>query len=183
MSSSASDRYGSARTLSWGLPYTSALEGYGLTIQDHRENPPLFTFDHYGWFLVPRRWKHIKLKYENMHSLIAGLRPASSILARRVASPLLFGTGLMLAQPCAGLSFEFQETGSLATARASHTATLLPDGKVLVAGGATGSSVFASTELYNPASATGRPAASSYGSLASTATCCETVRCCVGEWT
>ncbi len=43
-------------------------------------------------------------------------------------------------------------TGSLATARADHTATLLPNGKVLVAGGS--SCVLASAELYDPASGT-----------------------------
>jgi WD40 repeat protein len=42
-------------------------------------------------------------------------------------------------------------TGSLTTARGFHTATLLPNGKVLVRGGAGG---FNSAELYDPASRT-----------------------------
>ena len=46
-------------------------------------------------------------------------------------------------------------TGSLTTARRSHTATLLPNGKVLVAGGADNSvGYLASAELYDPASGT-----------------------------
>jgi hypothetical protein len=45
------------------------------------------------------------------------------------------------------------ETGSLANGRAYHTATLLGNGKVLVAGGY-GSGSSASTELYDPASGT-----------------------------
>ncbi len=44
-------------------------------------------------------------------------------------------------------------TGSLHTARASHTATLLPTGLVLVAGGVgDANAALASSELYNPAS-------------------------------
>lgn len=42
-------------------------------------------------------------------------------------------------------------TGSLVTARGGHTATLLPNGKVLVAGGKTFTNSLASTELYDPA--------------------------------
>ena len=42
-------------------------------------------------------------------------------------------------------------TGSLNTARAFHTATLLPNGKVLVAGGVDSDITFASAELYDPA--------------------------------
>ena len=46
-------------------------------------------------------------------------------------------------------------TGSLGTARYAHTATLLPSGKVLVAGGIRyGSSALSSAELYDPASGT-----------------------------
>lgn len=50
----------------------------------------------------------------------------------------------------------FTRTGSLADARFGHTATLLPDGRVLFAGGISAASPFskpalASTELYDPA--------------------------------
>ncbi len=48
----------------------------------------------------------------------------------------------------------FENTGPLATARHSQTATLLPSGKLLVAGGASDSSYLASAELYDPASGT-----------------------------
>ncbi len=62
---------------------------------------------------------------KTLHSLVARLRPANSILARRIAFPLLFLTaGLVLVQPCAGAPFEFEETGSLGTARYFHPATL-----------------------------------------------------------
>src|SRR5947208_364637 len=45
-------------------------------------------------------------------------------------------------------------TGSLNTVRRSHTATLLPNGMVLVAGGFAPSGVLASAELYDPVSGT-----------------------------
>src|SRR5437762_2574025 len=89
------------------------------------------------------------------HALIAGLRPASLILARRIALPLvLLGAGLALIQPCAGQSGTWTATGSLGTAHASHTATLLPNGKVLVAGGVDYSGTLGSAELYDRASGT-----------------------------
>ena len=42
--------------------------------------------------------------------------------------------------------------GSLAVARSTHTATLLPSGQVLVSGGYNSSGVLTSSELYDPAS-------------------------------
>jgi len=52
-------------------------------------------------------------------------------------------------------SKSFSLTGSLATARSGHTASLLPDGKVLIAGGVDSmQQTLASAELYDPASAT-----------------------------
>jgi N-acetylneuraminic acid mutarotase len=45
-------------------------------------------------------------------------------------------------------------TGSLATARDSDTATLLPNGKVLVAGGGNNSGVLSSAELFDPSNGT-----------------------------
>ena len=54
-------------------------------------------------------------------------------------------------------------TGSLNVARFDHTATLLPSGQVLVAGGATfspGRDALASAELFNPATGTWTPTGS-----------------------
>jgi hypothetical protein len=72
------------------------------------------------------------------------------ISARWIAFPMLIlGAGLTLVQPCAGAPFGFGPTGSLVTAREEYTATLLPNGKVLVAGGTNGLNTFASAELYD----------------------------------
>jgi hypothetical protein len=45
-------------------------------------------------------------------------------------------------------------TGSMDTPLSGHTATLLPNGKVLVVGGGTGSGLSASAELYDPGTGT-----------------------------
>ena len=61
--------------------------------------------------------------------------------------------GVMALVLATTLSFAWTPTGSMRTARASHTATVLPNGLVLVAGG-TGdnNAALALSELYNPAS-------------------------------
>jgi len=50
----------------------------------------------------------------------------------------------------------FAPTGALSTARTGHTATLLADGRVLIAAGSTGTAQSATAELYDPATGTFR---------------------------
>ena len=85
--------------------------------------------------------------------LSAGLGPAFLNLQPRLAGRLfLLAVALALVSPCAAAPFAFEVTGSLSTARSGDTATLLPNGKVLVAGGEDSSEkVLASAELYDPA--------------------------------
>ncbi|MGH8094559.1 MAG: kelch repeat-containing protein [Chthoniobacterales bacterium] len=79
--------------------------------------------------------------------------PLQFILLRyALRGVLLLGAGLALVEPCAGAPGGFEATGSLATAREFHTATLLPNGMVLVAGG--NGNFLASAELYDPATGT-----------------------------
>jgi hypothetical protein len=60
----------------------------------------------------------------------------------------------------------FSPTGALATVRTGHTATLLPNGRVLTVGGADAvddslaANILASVELYDPATGTFSPAGS-----------------------
>src|SRR6185295_10066788 len=54
----------------------------------------------------------------------------------------------------------FVSTGSLVTARFGHTATLLPNGKVLVVGGINNNAAVASAELYDPFTGMWRPTGS-----------------------
>jgi hypothetical protein len=51
----------------------------------------------------------------------------------------------------------FTPTGSLATARYGHTATLLPGGQVLIAGGMNGTAYVMGGELYDPKTGTFQP--------------------------
>src|SRR5215470_7980280 len=76
------------------------------------------------------------------------------LFARRLIFSLFFLGAAMLIEPC---SAQWELTGNLNVARDYQTATLLPNGKVLVASGATnGPQAFAypqitSAELYDQA--------------------------------
>jgi N-acetylneuraminic acid mutarotase len=65
-----------------------------------------------------------------------------------VISSIIAAAGL---QGASGAPSNFSFTESLATARDGHVATLLPNGKVLVAGGSGGTGPLVSAELYDPA--------------------------------
>ena len=80
------------------------------------------------------------------------LCPLATMLGGRIALLLLFLGTALLVQPCAA---QWEFTGSLNTPRFYHTATLLSDGRVLVASGG-GQQTFLypellSAELYDPA--------------------------------
>ena len=93
------------------------------------------------------------------------LCPLATMLGARLALLLLF-LSAALVQPCAGTPFEWTFTGSLNIPRAYHTATntntatMLSNGRVLVAGGAGPRPEtfpypgLASAELYDPATET-----------------------------
>ena len=65
---------------------------------------------------------------------------------------MLFVLAMLLALPLAAqaVTNTWSAAGSLTTGRYSHTATLLPSGKVLVAGGLGNAGYLASAELYDP---------------------------------
>lgn len=89
---------------------------------------------------------------KTLHCLIAGLRAAFTYMANRLAIPsLVAGAALAVVQPCAGLSFEFQETGSQVMPHPNAPATLLANGQVLIAGG---DGPIADAELYTSKSGT-----------------------------
>jgi hypothetical protein len=80
----------------------------------------------------------------NFNQSIGGLTDGTLYHYRAVASNSL-GASL-------GLDLSFVATGTnMLSPRANHTATLLPNGKVLVVGGADENQPLSSTELYDPA--------------------------------
>ena len=79
---------------------------------------------------------------------------ASGVLFGRASIFLLLCFGLALSASATLAASTFSLTDSLAVPRHEHTATLLPDGTVLAAGGYGISGFLSSAEIYNPVSRT-----------------------------
>ena len=99
----------------------------------------------------------MKLKIASVNKRQVAIAGAASIIKGRFR--LLFALcscAVVGVVSSAAAPFSFSTTGSLGSVRFNHTATLLQNGKVLVAGGGnSGSSPFLSTaELFDPANGT-----------------------------
>jgi hypothetical protein len=115
------------------------------------------TFAATGQLSTPRA-QHTATLLANGKVLIAGgVQSAAQNPGATLATAELY-------DPATG---SFSATGSMTAARRSQSATLLLDGRVLIAGGFDGSSALSSTELYDPStgtfSAAGNMIAARYG--------------------
>src|SRR5437764_1157783 len=84
-------------------------------------------------------------------------RPRATWIRRALLLGTVLGLVGFASSTPAKAAAPWRDTGSMTTGRAGHSATLLPSGKVLVAGGAAGaagSAIFASAELYDPTTET-----------------------------
>ena len=88
------------------------------------------------------------MKNTNRTSLLTILLLAVATVAQGCQSNITGANGLPVEQTKLG---RITRAGDLTARRAAHTATLLPDGKVLVAGGFEDGNTLASTELFDPA--------------------------------
>lgn len=153
---------GSMRTARWHhtatlLPDGRVLIAGGGDASAERYDPRTGTFSPTGSMSVPRGYHSATLMLDG-RVLIAGgeysyqTQETSGIVAvhgSTYASAELY-------DPQAGT---FSPTGSMAAIRESHTATLLKDGRVLIAGGRSGLTAQVSAELYDPRIGTFSPAA------------------------
>jgi len=101
-------------------------------------DPASGTWTATGSLSIARRWSTATL-LPNGKVLVAGGDDGTTVLGTNVLS------SAELYDPASGA---WTPTGSLITARSSHSATLLANGKVLMAGGYDGSNTLASAELY-----------------------------------
>jgi hypothetical protein len=95
------------------------------------------------------------------------------------AQRLVVALCLPLLAACAPRSFT--ATGDLSAPRGCATATLLASGKVLFAGGASGSQAIATAELFDPAAALGAGAFGAAASLSTARSCAAAVRLGTGQ--
>ena len=107
-------------------------------------DPATNTFSPTGTLVSPRN-AHTATLLQNGKVLIAG----------GISSPSSSANTLAMAELYDGATGTFTATGNMAVPRRDHTATLLTNGKVLVAGGVDGNNNFlSSAEIYDPATGT-----------------------------
>ena len=142
-------RWGHTATL---LPDGRVLIAGGSGSTDRLASAELYdpksgTFSHTGSMTTPRLG-HTATLLSDGRVLIAGGEPAVALVPSAQASAELY-------DPATGT---FGSTGSMTAARRDHTATLLPDGRVLIAGGADERGIYgnslSSAELYDPKAGT-----------------------------
>ncbi|MDP3542197.1 MAG: kelch repeat-containing protein [Elusimicrobiota bacterium] len=116
-----------------------------------------------SWTLAPpegfvpgdHRWGHTAtLLADDAVYYVGGAACSDATCSNEVASAT---TTLSLVGPGDG----FTAAGNAAFKRALHTATLLPDGTILAAGGTNGPSILSSAEIFNPATETFSPTSES----------------------
>jgi hypothetical protein len=111
-----------------------------FALQMQAQSPGMFSAT--GSMITPRAAHTATLLANGKVLFAGGVSKSFPFPSNRLASAELY-------DPSTGT---FAATGDMATARGTHTATLLPNGKVLIAGGfvGPGDSITASAELYDP---------------------------------
>ena len=107
------------------------------------------------WVALPSlsmpRWKHTATVLADGRVLIVGGQYAAYDATAMYMSATKVAATAEIYDPA---TETFTATGSLAGPRFNHTATLLPDGRVLIAGGASDTALVAVAELFDPATGT-----------------------------
>lgn len=121
-----------------------------------------------GMCAIPARalalgWDNTGEMVENRYSHTATLLLDGKVLAAGGSADIPGNSSLSSAELYDPATGSWSPAGSMGTARRAHTATILQDGKVLVAGGAmdnTGTGSLSSAELYDPVIGIWMPVAS-----------------------
>ncbi len=91
------------------------------------------------------------MKRESSLTMVTTKSRRPLLMRRSLAVVMVFLAGMLYAVICQA---QILGTGQLNTARRSHTATLLQDGKILIVGGDDASGLVGQAELFDPASLT-----------------------------
>jgi len=132
---------------------TEYNDGFGPSLSTAEiYDPSSGAFSATGGMNAPRAY-HTATLLPNGKVLIAGGEDTGPLPGN---PPAVFNTAEIY-DPATGV---FTPTANMTAAREQHTATLLDNGQVLIAGGANSSGVLNSAEIFDPASSTFSPTAS-----------------------